>query len=97
MKPDNVLVNYGQGETRFADVELADCGSTVHADSALRRTVISLAYPYGGALRHNSKEDGVLLRTFGLFGTMASCNFNPSAHSFLYPSKIITFRPSIRS
>ncbi|KFZ09115.1 hypothetical protein V501_05700 [Pseudogymnoascus sp. VKM F-4519 (FW-2642)] len=32
IKPDNVLVNHGQ-HTRFADVELADCGNTVHVDS----------------------------------------------------------------
>lgn len=34
MKPDNVLVNYGPGDIRFSDVQLADCGSTVPADSA---------------------------------------------------------------
>jgi len=33
IKPDNVLVNYGPGDIRFADVKLADCGSTVHSDS----------------------------------------------------------------
>ncbi|PTU25587.1 hypothetical protein P175DRAFT_0430052 [Aspergillus ochraceoroseus IBT 24754] len=34
IKPDNILVNYGQGDVRFTDVQLADCGSTVPADSA---------------------------------------------------------------
>lgn len=34
IKPDNVLVNYGQGDVRFTEVQLADCGSTVAADSA---------------------------------------------------------------
>lgn len=34
IKPDNVLVNYTQGDIRFAEVELADCGSTVPNDSA---------------------------------------------------------------
>ena len=33
IKPDNVLVNYQQGDLRFADVELADCGSAVRVDS----------------------------------------------------------------
>lgn len=33
VKLDNVLVNFGEGETRFADVRLADCGGTVSADS----------------------------------------------------------------
>ncbi|GAB1197174.1 hypothetical protein APSETT444_006465 [Aspergillus pseudonomiae] len=34
IKPDNILVNYGRGTTRFKSVQLADCGSTVPADSA---------------------------------------------------------------
>lgn len=34
VKPDNVLVNYGPGDIRFTDVQLADFGSTVPADSA---------------------------------------------------------------
>jgi len=33
IKPDNVLVNYRPGGIRFADVKLADCGSTVHSNS----------------------------------------------------------------
>jgi serine/threonine protein kinase len=33
IKPDNILVNYGQGNMRLADVKLADFGSTVHMDS----------------------------------------------------------------
>ncbi|KAE8330980.1 kinase-like domain-containing protein [Aspergillus sergii] len=34
VKPDNILVSYGQGDVRFTDVQLADCGNTVPADSA---------------------------------------------------------------
>ncbi|BDD57618.1 hypothetical protein MPDQ_002404 [Monascus purpureus] len=34
IKPDNILVNYGHGDVRFTDVQLADFGSTVPADSA---------------------------------------------------------------
>lgn len=34
IKPDNILVNYGQGDIRFTDVQFADCESTVPADSA---------------------------------------------------------------
>lgn len=34
IKPDNILVNYGQGDIRFTDFKLADCGSTVPSDSA---------------------------------------------------------------
>jgi len=33
IKLDNLLVNYGPGVVRFADVKLADCGSTVHSNS----------------------------------------------------------------
>lgn len=33
IKPSNVLVNYGQRESCFTDVQLADFGSTVHVDS----------------------------------------------------------------
>ncbi|KAL4984446.1 kinase-like domain-containing protein [Aspergillus falconensis] len=33
IKPSNVLVNYGQRNSRFTDVQLADFGSTVHVDS----------------------------------------------------------------
>ncbi|KAL3443687.1 kinase-like domain-containing protein [Aspergillus insuetus] len=32
-KPSNVLVNYGTNQTRFAEVQLADFGSTVHRES----------------------------------------------------------------
>jgi serine/threonine protein kinase len=34
IKPDNILVNYGQGDVRFTDIQVADCGSTVSSDSA---------------------------------------------------------------
>ncbi|KAB8208889.1 hypothetical protein BDV34DRAFT_222146 [Aspergillus parasiticus] len=33
-QPDNIVVNYGLGDVRFTDVQLADCGNTVPADSA---------------------------------------------------------------
>lgn len=33
IKPDNVLVNYGEGDTRFTSIQVADCGNTVPADS----------------------------------------------------------------
>lgn len=34
IKPDNILVNYGQGNVRFTDVQLADCGTTVPENCA---------------------------------------------------------------
>jgi serine/threonine protein kinase len=30
---DNILVNHGNGETRFSDIQLADLGGTVPEDS----------------------------------------------------------------
>ncbi len=36
VKPSNILVDFGVGaDNRFADVVLADCGSTVHVESRL--------------------------------------------------------------
>lgn len=37
IKPDNILVNYGKGDVRFADVKLADCGNTVRVDSVFAK------------------------------------------------------------
>ncbi|KAJ5735151.1 kinase-like protein [Penicillium malachiteum] len=51
IKPSNVLVNYGIGEPRFKEVQLADFGSTAHLDSAHARDgdsiLISLLYGEG--------------------------------------------------
>ncbi|GLA63664.1 hypothetical protein AtubIFM55763_003436 [Aspergillus tubingensis] len=33
IKPSNILVNYGNEESRFSDVQLADCGGVVPTDS----------------------------------------------------------------
>ncbi|RAK92081.1 kinase-like protein [Aspergillus costaricaensis CBS 115574] len=33
IKPSNILVNYGNGKSRFSDVQLADCGGVVPTDS----------------------------------------------------------------
>ncbi|KAL3420436.1 serine threonine protein kinase [Phlyctema vagabunda] len=33
IKPDNILVDYGDGPSRFADVQLADCGDVCRIDS----------------------------------------------------------------
>lgn len=32
VKPDNILVNYGDGPTRFSEVKLGDCGDTYRVD-----------------------------------------------------------------
>ncbi|MCJ1256399.1 hypothetical protein MMC24_004220 [Lignoscripta atroalba] len=45
IKPSNVLVNYGQGEICFTDVQLADFGSTVHMDSSYAQKGDSIGTP----------------------------------------------------
>lgn len=45
IKPSNVLVNYGQPDSRFTDVQLADFGSTVHVDSVHAQRGDSISTP----------------------------------------------------
>lgn len=47
IKLDNILVNYrqGQGDIRFTDVQLADCGNTVPADSAYAKDGYMIGAP----------------------------------------------------
>lgn len=45
VKPSNILVNYGAGEQRFSDVQLADFGSTVHTDSTYARNGEAIGTP----------------------------------------------------
>ncbi|KAH8727009.1 serine/threonine protein kinase [Phaeosphaeriaceae sp. PMI808] len=47
IKPDNVLVNYGQGDIHFADVELADCGNTVRVNFVFRSSEAQLQMGWG--------------------------------------------------
>ncbi|KAF4624047.1 hypothetical protein G7Y89_g14130 [Cudoniella acicularis] len=37
IKPDNVLVNYGQGDICFTDIQLADCRNTVRVNSVFAK------------------------------------------------------------
>jgi len=39
-KTDNILVNYGEGESRFSGIKLADCGDSTHVDSVVEEHVI---------------------------------------------------------
>lgn len=43
MKPDNILVNYGDSGSRFSDVRLADCGDSMHVDSVVEEHIIGAA------------------------------------------------------
>ncbi|KAJ5921055.1 hypothetical protein N7466_009381 [Penicillium verhagenii] len=45
LKPSNVLVNHGQDDVRFRDVQLADFGSTVHVDSTYAQHGDSIGTP----------------------------------------------------
>ncbi|KAJ5933618.1 hypothetical protein N7454_005947 [Penicillium verhagenii] len=45
LKPSNVLVNYGQHDVRFRDVQLADFGSTVHVESTYAQHGDSIGTP----------------------------------------------------
>ncbi|MCJ1426505.1 hypothetical protein MMC29_004408 [Sticta canariensis] len=40
VKPDNLLVNYGNGGNRFSDIKLADCGDSSHVDTVIENHVI---------------------------------------------------------
>ena len=40
VKPDNILVNYGEGRTRLRDIKLADCGDSTHVDSVVEEHII---------------------------------------------------------
>lgn len=40
VKPDNILVNYGDSGSRFSDVKLADCGDSTHVDSVVEEHII---------------------------------------------------------
>ncbi|PGH26560.1 serine/threonine protein kinase [Polytolypa hystricis UAMH7299] len=37
IKPSNILVNYGSGENRFSDVQLADCGGVISEQSEVAK------------------------------------------------------------
>lgn len=45
IKPANILVNYGQGENRFTDVQLADLESVVHVDSPPAEKAFDIGTP----------------------------------------------------
>ena len=40
IKPDNILVNYGEDGCRFRDIKLSDVGDSTHIDSVVEEHVI---------------------------------------------------------
>jgi hypothetical protein len=54
VKPNSILVNYGPGEMRFCDAELATVGVLFMLILDMRRMVVLSARRSSGALRHIS-------------------------------------------
>lgn len=42
VKPKNILVNYGTGNARFKEVQLADLGGSIHKDSQLAKDGVEM-------------------------------------------------------
>ncbi len=40
VKPNNILVNYGESGNRFRDIKLADCGDSTHVNSVVEEHII---------------------------------------------------------
>jgi len=44
VKPDNILVNYGESGNRLRDIKLADCGDSTHVDSVVEEHIIGAEF-----------------------------------------------------
>ncbi len=40
VKPDNILISYGESGNRFRDIKLADCGDSTNVDSVVEEHII---------------------------------------------------------
>lgn len=77
IKPSNVLVNYGHGDVRFTDVQLADFGSTVHRDSPYAQHGDPIGTPiFRSPEAHLQMRWGTATDIWS-FGAMASPNLTP--------------------
>jgi hypothetical protein len=65
IKPSNILVNYGSGENRFSDINLADCGGAVSVDSEFAKDGVPTGTSLFGRLRSILRFRGTVLQTFG--------------------------------
>jgi casein kinase II subunit alpha len=61
IKPDNILVNYGTGSSRFADVQLADFGDVTRIDPK-NYLKVGMDGPHMGAAIFRSPEAMMQLR-----------------------------------
>ena len=61
IKPDNILVNYGTGSSRFADVQLADFGDVTRIDPK-DYLKVGMDGPHMGAAIFRSPEAMMQLR-----------------------------------
>jgi len=85
IKPDNILVNYSIGASRFADAKLADCGdvSRIDPNDYLK---VGMEGPHIGAAIFRSPEAMLKLRwgpstDIWSFGATVSANLTLSANS----------------
>jgi hypothetical protein len=72
VKPSNVLVNYGNSESRFKKVQLADFGSTVHKDSSYARNGDSIGTPIFRSPEAHLQMSWDTATDIWSFGAMAS-------------------------
>ncbi|KAE8351909.1 putative serine/threonine protein kinase [Aspergillus coremiiformis] len=87
VKPDNILVDYGQEAIRFTNIQLADCGSTVPADSAYAKDGDLIGAPIW-------RSPEVHLRLS--WGTATDIrSFGAMLISLLYGDNFVLFRPDV--
>ncbi|KAE8146934.1 putative serine/threonine protein kinase [Aspergillus avenaceus] len=87
VKPDNILVNYGQGTTRFKDIQLADCGNTVPADSAYAKDGDLIGAPIWRSPEAHLRLHWGTATDIWSFGTMLI--------SLLYGHNFFLFKPDV--
>ncbi|KAL4925821.1 putative serine/threonine protein kinase [Aspergillus undulatus] len=87
IKPSNVLVNYGEHDFRFTDVQLADFGSTVHVDSVHAQRGDPIGTPI-----FRSPEAHLQMK----WGTATDIwSFGATLISLLYGSGFHIFKPDV--
>ncbi|KAB8257634.1 kinase-like domain-containing protein [Aspergillus pseudonomiae] len=87
IKPNNILVNYGRGTTRFKSVQLADCGSTVPADSAYAKDGDLIGAPIWRSPEAHLRLSWGTARDIWSFGA--------TLISLLYGDNFFLFRPNV--
>lgn len=78
-----MLVNYGKGESRFKEVQLADFGSTVHLDSAHARDGDSIGTPIFRSPEAHLQMRWAPATDIWSFGAMASFSTHKASSTCL--------------